>query len=349
MSPRQPAARRRGPHLAAMLSAVLAATACGGPTMFLRRPAQPLGWPPPPEPPRITCELAYHGSDDVERHPGFWASLGELLVGAPDQELTSPSGVAVDADDRLWVADPGAAAVHRVDLRSGEHAVYLGSESEPMATPVAIAPGPDGTVFVSDSTRARILVLDRDGAVVRAFGEATDIGRPTGLVWDAAHARLLVLDTTGCRLLVLGADGALLQTVGTRGEGLGQFNFPTHLALAADGRVFVTDSMNFRVQVFGPDLAPRSAFGAVGRGPGTFASPKGVAVDSQGHVYVADGMFDNVQVFQDDGQLLLAFGEHGADLGCLALPRGLWIDGQDRIFVADGGNARVQIFQFLRR
>ncbi|MFO1078078.1 MAG: hypothetical protein U1E73_10200 [Planctomycetota bacterium] len=342
-----PRHRPGSPAVAALLAAF--AAACSGPTVFLRRPASAVVWPPVPEPPRIELVLAYHGSDDVERHPGFWAKLGEWLAGAADHALASPGSLALDAADRLWVADAGQSAVHRIDLATGEHAVFKGSDAEPMVTPVGIAPAPDGRVFVSDSTRSRILVLDDAGEIVHAFGDPEHLGRPTGIAWDAPHQRLLVLDTVGCRVLALDAEGNLLQAAGARGTALGEYNFPTHVALAADGRVLVTDSMNFRVQVLGPDLVARSQFGSVGRGPGTFAAPKGIALDSEGHVYVADSMFDNVQVFADDGQLLLAFGQHGSGLGDLALPRGLWIDGQDRIFVCDGGNARVQIYRYLRR
>lgn len=342
--------RPRRARAARFALAVLAASAaCSGPTVFLRRAARPLSWPPEPQVARIGHLLAYGGGHDVERHPGFWTAFGEWLAGAPLPALASPHGLALQGKERLWVADPGLAAVHRIDLVSGEHAVFTGNEAEPLVTPVGVAPGPDGQLFVSDSTRARIVVLSGDGEVLRGFGSAPETGRPTGLAWDARGQRLLVLDTTGGRLLVYAADGRLLQTAGERGSGPGQFNYPTGLALAPDGRVFVSDSLNYRVQILGSDLAPRGAFGMVGRGPGCFAAPKGVALDSAGHVYVVDGMFENVQIFTDAGQLLLAFGGHGSGLGELALPTGLWIDDRDRIHVADGGNARIQVFQYLRR
>ncbi|MBM4061900.1 MAG: hypothetical protein FJ265_12505 [Planctomycetes bacterium] len=346
MARTRPVQLGRAPLLACL---ALAAAACSGPTVFLRRPEQPLTWPRPPEPPRIEFVLAYRGAEDVERHPGFWASLGEWLSGAEAPEILTPHGLAVAPPDRLWVTDPGRAAVHRIDLVTGDHAAFAGTAAEPMVTPVGVAPGPDGTVFVSDSTRARILVLDDEGQFVRAFGSEAETGRPTGLAWDERGQRLLVLDTTGGRLLAYSQDGRLLQQAGGRGSAPGQFNYPTSLALAADGRVFVMDSLNFRVQVLGRDLQPRSRFGMVGRGPGCFAAPKGIALDSEGHVYVVDGMFENVQIFDDAGQLLLAFGGRGSALGALTLPTGIWIDAQDRIHVADSGNSRIQIFRYLRR
>lgn len=336
-------------HRAGLMAACLLVAACSGPTVFLRRPEQSQTWPGQPDKARIALVLAYHGGQDVERHPGFWASLAGFFAGSDEPEFVTPCGLAVAGPDTLWIADPGCGAVHRLDLVSGEHLVVRGSAAEPMVTPVGVAVGGDGQVFVSDSSRARILVLDAGGQVQRAFGSTAELGRPTGICWDPRGQRLLVIDTTGCRLLAFDALGHCLQQVGERGDLPGQFNYPTNLALAADGRVFVVDSLNFRVQILDAALRPVSTFGSVGRGPGSFANPKGVAIDSDGQVYVVDSMFDNVQIFAASGQLLLPFGSHGSQLGELQLPSGICIDGEDRIFVADGGNARVQIFRYLRR
>lgn len=338
--------RRRVRHAA--LSLLALAASCGGPTVFLRRPEPPLQWPPAPEPSRIELQLAYHGAQDVERHPGFWASFRDLLAGADPTELLSPVGIAWSPPDLLWIADPGLGAVHRLDLASGEHLVLRGTEEEPLGTPVGVACNQE-SVFVSDSTRGRILQFGTDGTLVRAFGTHEELGRPTGIAWDPKKGRLLLLDTPGCRLLALSPEGIVQQRIGERGDRPGQFNYPTTLAVAPDGRVFVLDSLNFRVQILDPDFAPLAEFGQVGRGPGSFAMPKGIALDADGHIYVVDAMFENVQIFEPTGELLLAFGGHGKGLGAMALPSGICIDAQSRVHVADAGNSRIQTFRYVRR
>lgn len=340
-----PASSRRQRLVPATL---LLLTACAGPTEWLGRAPEPIQWPGGQHPPRIEFVLSYRGSMDVARHPGFWSSLGGILTGTDELELISPSGLAWSPPDRLWVADPGLGAVHRIDLLTGEHLVIRGSDAEPMPMPVGVTVGEGGEVFVSDSSRARVLVLDAGGSLLRAFGSEQELGRPTGLAWDPVRHRLLVVDTTGCRVLALDANGKPELQVGGRGTQPGQFNFPTNLAIAADGHVFVVDSLNYRVQELDENLQPRGNFGSVGRGPGCFSSPKGVALDRDGHVYVVDAMFDNVQIFQPNGQLLLPFGSHGSTPGQLQLPAGICIDANDRIFVADPGNGRIQIYRYLR-
>ena len=324
------------------------AAACVGPAEFVNRPPAPIAWPSVADA-RIALEFGYHDAGDVERHPGFWAGLVDLIVGAAQRELVAPRGLAWAEGDILWIADPGCGAVHRLSLSSGEHRIVDGSEAEPFASPIDVASTPTGRVFVTDSVRARVVELAADGAVVGAFGEAATLGRPTGIAYDPHRDRLLVVDTTGCRILAVDLEGRILATAGRRGVGLGEFNFPTFLCVLADGCVAVVDSMNFRVQILGPDLEPRSQFGEVGRGPGTFASPKGIAVDRDGHLYVVDALFDNIQIFDRLGRLLLPVGEHGHELGRFSLPSGICFGPDDRMVVADGGNARIQLLRYIRR
>ncbi len=340
---------RNGFRTALCWTAFVLLSACAsGPGRFLRRPSEPIGWPPGSAP-RVELLFAYHSTRDVERHPGFWASITGFFTGTDEIQLVSPYGMALDGDEHLWIADPGASGLHRLSLRTGEHRFFRKAGDTKLRTPIGVTIGPAGNVYVTDSTLERIFVLDGDGDLVRRIGDPPALGRPTGIAYDPHRNRLLVLDTTGGRLLALSLDGKLLRSVGRRGGGQGEFNFPTNLCVGRDGRIYVSDSMNFRVQILGPDLKPEASFGTVGRGPGTFASPKGVAVDSQGHIYVADAMFDNIQIFDRSGRLLLAVGGHGSSLGQFTLPSALYIDPKDRIFVADSGNARFQVLQFHSR
>jgi len=326
------------------------ATSCAAPRAeFTSRPATPVVWPPGDPKPRIELLFSYRGTADSTRERSLWKRVGEWIAGRAQVSIVGPYGMCLAPDGALWVADTSAGAVHRIDLETIEHRRIRGSDKEPFITPVGIAAGPDGRVYVSDSTRARIVVLDSGGDVVGGFGTADEIGRPTGMVFDVTRGRLLVIDTTWNRILSFDPEGRLLAGTGRRGSALGEYNFPTNLALDAAGRIYVVDSLNFRIQVLSPDFEPLRAFGIPGSGPGAFSKPKGIALDSEGHIYVVDALFENVQIFDDEGLLLLNFGGHGTGFGQLTLPTGILIDAQDRIFVADNGNARIQAFQYLAR
>lgn len=329
------------------LLALALCQACGPVTAeFVRRPESPLAWPDAASVPRVEVEFAYHDEHDVERSGGFLGGLGRLITGSRGPVLVAPYGLALSADGWLYVADAGAGGVHALELASGEHRLLRGDGERRLETPIGVAFAPDGRLFVTDSSAGCVHVLARDGRTLAQLGSPAELGRPTGIVCDAARARMLVTDTTGGRLLALDLRTLAITAHGRRGEAPGEFNYPTNLALDAAGRVYVTDSLNFRVQVLSSELAPLASFGQAGAGPGCFAKPKGIALDSQGHVYVADGLFDNVQVFDAEGTLLLTFGSSGGALGELSLPTGLAFDGSDRLYVAEAGNARVQVFRF---
>ncbi|MBI5852264.1 MAG: hypothetical protein HZB39_14715 [Planctomycetes bacterium] len=280
----------------------------------------------------------------MERHPGVIGWLAEVIAGEEEAHFVSPGGLA-RSGDVLWITDPGGACVHRLSLATGEHRIVLGLAEQPFLTPVGVAVAPDGRAFVTDAARAVITMLDASGRALRCFGVPGIAMRPTGICFDEHRARLLVLDTVGCKLHVFDPEGNWLRAAGERGTEIGQFNYPTNLALASDGRVLIVDSLNFRIQVLSPELEPVGAFGRVGRGPGDFSNPKGIAVDSRDNIYVVDSMFDNVQIFDGEGRLLLAVATTGQDLGQLYLPTGIHIDGFDRLYVSDSGNSRIQVMR----
>lgn len=333
------------------LSLLLFSASCSAsPGEFLLRPETTMGWPQADPEPRITYEFIYHGIEDTERSPGFWTSFGRWVVGEDRRALGAPYGMALAADGiTLLIADTGYGVVHRLDLVTGEHTFIDGGSEFPLVTPVGIALLDDGHFAVTDSTRSEVIVFDAEGNAVRSFGSPAELGRPTGIVWDAPRERLLILDTTGGRLLAYRANGTFLESAGNPGDGPGTFNHPTNLAVTEDGHIFLTDSLNFRIQTLDPNLQPTSEFGIAGNGPGTFAKPKGIAIDSDENIYVVDAMFDNVQIFNKNGDLLLTFCQSGGGFGGLHLPTGIFISKDDRIFIADAGNSRLHVLRYHSR
>lgn len=303
-------------------------------------------WPPPPAAARIEHLQNVAGATDWGVERSALTKFVDFFTGRRDQPLVRPTGVA-ERDGVLYVADPGARAVRIFDgPRRKDIAVTRLGDELVLMSPVAVAPGPDGSVFVADSGLRKVFAIDRDGRLLREVVSGA-LARPAALAFDAAHGRLYVADSMAHRVYVYSADGRLLGDFGGAGLAPGSFNSPTHLAVSRDGWLYVTDALNFRIQAFDDVHQPRAAFGRHGDGAGDFAAPKGIAVDSQGHVFVADAMFDAVQVFQADGTLLLGFGSQGSGPGQFWLPNGLYVNGADRLFVADAYNRRVQMFRIL--
>jgi sugar lactone lactonase YvrE len=314
--------------------------------------APDLVWPSPPLQPRIRYLGSVSSPEDIGRKKGFWRKVWEFIRGdEEDEKMVRPMAVAVDGQDRLLVADTNRGRVHIFDRRKGEEGEYSylrSSDQESMRLPIGLAVDGADNIYVADGELNQIFIFKPDGKFDRMLDTAAWLKRPSALAIDRARQRLYVVDTPAHDIKVVDLpSGKVQRVIGHRGEGRGEFNFPTFAALDRQGRLLVTDSMNMRIQIFDIEGQLVSAFGKHGDGSGDFSAPKGVALDSEGHVYVADAGFDNVQVFDETGKLLLFWGTSGQEAGKFWLPVGLFIDDQDRIYVADSYNNRVQIFQYL--
>jgi len=301
-----------------------------------------LVWPKPPEQARIKYLQSVARPQDWGVELPWWRRLADALTGASARQFVRPSAVA-ESGGVLYAADPGAQSLWLLDRPRKQVSQITHINGQALVSPVALALRADGAVFVADTALNKVFLLNRDGALLRTFASEA-LERPAGVAWSEAAQQLYVLDSKRHRITVFDSNGALLRHIGESGRGNGQFNYPTHLALAGDGTLLVTDALNFRVQALGPNGDFLWKFGHHGNGSGDFAAPKGVAVDAGGHYYVVDALFDAVQIFDQSGQLLLAFGERGEQPGQLTLPRGIFISKEDKVYVADAFNQRIQVF-----
>ena len=108
-------------------------------------------------------------------------------------------------------------------------------------------------------------------------------------------------------------EGRLIDIIGQRGEGPGEFNAPTHIALS-NGRLYVTDTLNARIQVLDLNGEPISMIGKRGLYLGNLTRPKGVTVDADDNIYVVESYYDHLLVFDKQGQFLLPIGGTGDNL-----------------------------------
>lgn len=312
-------------------------------------------WPPPPDPPRIEYVRSLSGPEDLRRVPRGALSrwLGWLLGRrGSGGALARPYGVAVSTDGtRLYAADSDAAQVAVFDFALGRVERLSSAKAGRLTTPIGVACGVDGRVYVTDAEQKRVKVYGPDGLFLTQFGRSGEgpgaLRRPTGIAVDRARGRLYVADTQGQCIQVFDLEGATVAVIGSSGQGPGQFSMPTGVAVDRDGNVYVVDTFNCRVQVFGPDGVFRLTFGERGDQAGQFARPKMAAVDPEGHVYVTDAIFHTIQVFDGQGRLLMFFGEPGNGPGGFSGPTGVAADSGDRLYVADSLHQKIQVFRRL--
>ena len=326
------------------LIVLLALGACA-PAALKPEEQAPLVWPDLPNPPRIAYVRQFSRPDDIGIAKGFFQRLAELIVGANEARLIRPMAV-VASKGVVYVADPGASGVHRFDPAAARYDLIVAEGGQALPSPVGLALGSEGEVYVTDSDLAKVFVI-RPGAKVATPLALPEMAQPTGIAFDRSSGNLYVVDTGAHRVNMFKRDGTLAFGFGERGDADGEFNYPTLIWLDPAGRLYVTDSLNFRIQVFDRQGKFLSKFGQAGDGSGDNMRPKSVATDSYGHVYVVDALLNALQIFDAKGSYLLSVGGIGGDRGEFWLPAGIFIGENDTIYVADSYNQRVQVLRYI--
>lgn len=307
-----------------------------------------LVWPAPPAQPRIAYAAQIRNHEDLFKTAGFWKNLTRLVAGPEDSLQVRPYAVALHPKGGLLVADPGRRIVHFYQWSRRAY-VPIGAEAKNgLPSPVGVAALADGNILVSDSQLCAVWRFDVEGKDLGPLAQSPLLGRPAGIAVHASTSEIFVADVTNHCIRVMNPEGKLLRTLGKRGDKPGEFNFPTHIAIAPDGNLLVSDSLNFRIQILRSDGSPVVALGVHGDAPGQLSKPKGIAASPSGEVFSMEGLYDVLNIFNAQGELLLALGGAGSEPGQFWLPAGLAFDpAENLLFVADSFNCRVQVFRLL--
>ncbi len=307
-----------------------------------------VAWPAAPATERIRHVRSLTGQADLETgFARFWRTLSGAEAPV---HLYHPVGVAVTADGALLAV---------TDQALGQVFLFDFAKDQVRTVPKeALGGAPVGVTFEGElawvvvPNRKVALQFSRQGEPLRSI-TLEDCDRPVGIALDASNDRLYVTDGsspqgTGHVVHVHSLQsGEHVATLGRRGEGQGEFFFPTFVSLAPGGGVLVADTMNARVQQLDDEGAFVRQFGERGDQFGQFDKPKGIATDSFGNVYVVDSFFSVVQIFNREGNLLLFFGGRGDSPGFLSNPAGIAIDAHNRIYVTNALNFRVDVYELV--
>ncbi|MDZ4168649.1 MAG: hypothetical protein U1E26_03195 [Coriobacteriia bacterium] len=167
----------------------------------------------------------------------------------PNSADWRPTDVAV-GQTRVYVTDQtGVEVFDRMGVWLER--LPIDGQTDGLSRPNGIAVGKDGTIYVSDTNRFRILAVDASGTVVytTAQGDSSDraFGLPRGLgVFDDGTA--LVADAFSFAITEVDPSGKRGRRWGVQGDRPGRFNYPNDVDVSGE-LVLVTDKENHRVQV----------------------------------------------------------------------------------------------------
>jgi DNA-binding beta-propeller fold protein YncE len=230
------------------------------------------------------------------------AQRHQLLRGVRREPFLSPMGVAVDADDKIYVTDSERARIY-VFNQAGKFLRFLGPgrADTVLQRPTGVAVDPSRKlVYLTDTLRHQVLVLTLDGTLVRQIGERgtgpAEFNFPVSVALSGDE--VYVLDAMNFRVQVLSPEGDFLRAFGELGNRSGTLYRPKDIALDGDGNVYVVDGLFETVQVFNPQGLLLYYFGSSGRGDGRFLLPSGIFINLRDRIYVVDSYNHRVQVFR---------------------------------------------------
>jgi DNA-binding beta-propeller fold protein YncE len=186
-----------------------------------------------------------------------------------------PTHVDVDADARYaYVVDTGGVSTedHRIrvfDIATGELEFDIGRRGDgpgQFNLPKDIAIGPDGLLYVVDSSNFRIQVFEADGTYVHAFGsigvQPGQFSRPKSVDTDP-DGNVYVTDAAFGNFQIFNPAGQLLLFVGSRSTtaGAAKYMLPAGIGIDEDGRVYMVDQFFRKVDVYRPAaIGPRDGY-----------------------------------------------------------------------------------------
>ncbi|MBN1422700.1 MAG: PKD domain-containing protein [Planctomycetes bacterium] len=293
--------------------------------------------------------------------PGFSGDGGP----ATEARFDHPSGIAVASDGTLFISDTYNNRVRRVDpagtittitgTGGGRYSGDGGPAIEAgLYFPRGVDVGPDGSLYIADTSNKRLRYVDPAGTIQSLFHHAT---------------------TTGVYGVSLAPDGGLFFTYKWRhavtrrdpngsltGLGYLSASFPYGCAAGLDGEVYVVDesdrsSYAYRFDASGEMtvLAGTGSGGNTGDGgPAEFAQlnrPRGIAVSPGGIIYIADYGNHSIRRIGPDGIITtvagtgtLGFNGDGrpATDARLQYPVDVVVGPDGSLYIVDSGNYRIR-------
>ncbi|MFZ0962437.1 MAG: choice-of-anchor D domain-containing protein [Terriglobia bacterium] len=252
--------------------------------------------------------------------------------------LSTPSGVALDTQGNLFIADESNQRIRRVDAATGIITTVVGSGqlgfsgdggpaiSAKMYNPISVAVDEQGNLFISDNFNWRIRRVDAaTGTITTVAGNGQNTYSGDGGPATAAG----LTDPLG---VAVDAQGNLF---------IADWNFIRRVD-AATG-IITTYAGSSSAQSLG-DGGPAST--------ASLSGPWGVAVDAQGDLFIADSGNGRIRRVDAATQIINTVagtfpGPPGGDGGpatsaSITNPEGVAVDSQGDLFIADFGSGRIR-------
>ena len=260
--------------------------------------------------------------------------------------FATPTGVAVDGNGNVYVADNGHSAVKEIVAVNGNIPVSptINTLGSGFANPFTVAVDGNGNVFLTDYGHHEVKEIEAVNGSIPPSPTIRILGSGFGFLFGSAvdgHGNLFVTDYGKNEVKELVAvDGVVpvAPKIITLGGG---FNIPAGVSVDSSGNVFIGDQNNNALK----EILASSGWTTTITVASGFNTPDGVAVDKNGNVFVAnDGGNAVNEVLAVNGVIPVSPTVITWGTGYLQ-PFDVAVDGNGNVYVADRGNNAVKEIQ----
>ena len=229
----------------------------------------------------------------------YHCKFGEF--GVMEGQFTEPSGVAVNAQNDIVVADTNN---HRIQIFDKEGRFKFqfgecGKRDGQLLYPNRVAVvKPSGDIIVTErSPTHQIQIYNQYGQFVRKFG-ANILQHPRGVTVDN-KGRIIIVECKVMRVIIFDQMGNVLNKFGCSKH----LEFPNGVVVNDRQEIFISDNRAHCVKVFNYEGQYLRQVG----GEGITNYPIGVGINAAGEILIADNHNNfNLTIFTQDGQLVNA-------------------------------------------
>ena len=229
----------------------------------------------------------------------YHCKFGEF--GVMEGQFTEPSGVAVNAQNDIIVADTNN---HRIQIFDKEGRFKFqfgecGKRDGQLLYPnrVSVVKTSGDIIVTERSPTHQIQIYNQYGQFARKFG-ANVLQHPRGVTVDS-KGRIIVVECKVMRVIIFDQMGNVLHKFGCSKH----LEFPNGVVVNDKQEIFISDNRAHCVKVFSYEGVFLRQIG----GEGLTNYPIGVGINSAGEILIADNHNNfNLTIFTQDGQLISA-------------------------------------------
>jgi DNA-binding beta-propeller fold protein YncE len=212
--------------------------------------------------------------------------------------------------------------------------------------PCGIAINTDSNLYISDSGKSVVYVLDKEGKSIGLIGrfgwQVGEFDHPIDVALDS-RLRLYIADSGNNRIQKYSLTELNFSViVGDEGD-KSELNIKEPQGVATDrtGHVFIVDTWNNRILKTDPLGRIQMQIGGSGR----FDNPQGIMIDNSNNIFVSDTGNNRICKFDFSGAQISVWGSEGFGNSQFQNPMGISQDKNGNIYVVDQGNHRIQVFK----